>query len=382
MPELFSHDEFVISFTTINANHNKRHSSGFDPNSNTDDMHKNRHTNTDNCRCLNHPFFSSTYSNRSHCIHKIIQRRELSEDSSSDDFENSWVYQHTVNRPFLCEVNPEWIRDTFNLNGLSTQIPHYEICLRRILDYEVGFDKLPPKKQAELEACCETLYGLVHARYITSPEGLDRMRQKYERGDFGACPRALCKGFRLLPVGITDELRLRPVKTFCPNCKELYHVRVRHAATIDGAFYTRTFPHMFLLKYPHLQPKCQPVKYQPTIFGFNVKYPDLPTADDYALQEKAKLEKEQAEARAKEEQAERGKDEEKKEENGSVDPNATSKKEQASQEAKPKAGEPQPTSLLPGVPMDNQTVQPQDAEMKGRDQDPPAQNSSPVQTRT
>mmetsp|Transcript_32388 Transcript_32388/g.78830 ORF Transcript_32388/g.78830 Transcript_32388/m.78830 type:complete len:407 (+) Transcript_32388:1-1221(+) len=229
--------------------------------------------------------------------------QDVSDDSGDSEWENSWIYQHTARYPFYCEVNPEWIRDTFNLNGLQAAVPHYETCLRRILDYDVGFEKLPPKRAAELESCCDVLYGLIHSRYILSPEGLDRMRQKYERGDFGSCPRALCRGTRLLPTGIADELRLRPVKTFCPGCRELYHVRVRHAASIDGAYYTRTFPHLFLLKYPHLQPRHEPVKYQPTIFGFDVKYPDLPTADEYAREEAARHAKEKEEQEKRMQQA-------------------------------------------------------------------------------
>jgi len=240
-------------------------------------------------------------------------RQQLpSDDSDSDeDYKSTWIYQHTADRPFLCEINPDWIRDTFNLYGLQHKVPHYEMCLRRILDYDIGFDKLPAKRAAEVEQCCEALYGMIHVRYIKCPEGLERMRQKYERGDFGVCPRALCSGYRLLPVGMTDQIRLRPVKGYCPNCKDIYHIRVRHASTIDGAYYGRSFPHCFLLRYPHLQPKSQPVQFTPTLFGFDVKYPELPTADEYAQAEaekaererRAKEEKEQAEHEKREEEA-------------------------------------------------------------------------------
>ncbi|GAB5369001.1 hypothetical protein AAMO2058_001367600 [Amorphochlora amoebiformis] len=244
------------------------------------------------------------------------------EDTSRDDQGDSWIYRHTSARPFMCEVNPAWIRDQFNLNGLQNEVPHYDLCVRHILDYNVGFDRLPAKRASELEACCETLYGLVHARYVLSPEGLERMRLKYERGDFGACPRALCKGARLLPCGITDQPRLRPVKSYCPSCRELYHVRVRHAATLDGSFFGTTFPHMFLLKFPHYQARSQPVEFQPRIFGFDVQYPQLPTAEQFANEEAERMAQEMAER----ERAER---EEREKKSLAAEENATQDREKA-----------------------------------------------------
>ena len=36
------------------------------------------------------------------------------------------------------------------------------------------------------------LYGLIHARFIQSKDGLNRMRKKFEAMEFGTCPRVQC----------------------------------------------------------------------------------------------------------------------------------------------------------------------------------------------
>ena len=44
-----------------------------------------------------------------------------------------------------------------------------------------------------LEKEADVLYGLIHARYIMTSSGLDRMLKKYRAGDFGVCPRFYCE---------------------------------------------------------------------------------------------------------------------------------------------------------------------------------------------
>ena len=44
------------------------------------------------------------------------------------------------------------------------------------------------------------LYGLIHARYIKCSAGLEAMRKKYVRGDFGTCPRHGCSDQLVVPV--------------------------------------------------------------------------------------------------------------------------------------------------------------------------------------
>lgn len=82
------------------------------------------------------------------------------------------------------------------------------------------------------------LYGLIHARYILTPKGkyfsacelfglpfprnwkslgLAMMREKYTAGHFGTCPRVLCNGQMVLPIGMSEYLKYSRVKViFCP----------------------------------------------------------------------------------------------------------------------------------------------------------------------
>ena len=81
------------------------------------------------------------------------------------------------------------------------------------------------------------VYGLIHNRYIRTPEGkstfililtlfigLAKMFRKFLEGVFGLCPRALCDNQKCIPVGLSEKLRGSRVKIFCPKCDEVYMV--------------------------------------------------------------------------------------------------------------------------------------------------------------
>lgn len=92
-------------------------------------------------------------------------------------------------------------------------------------------------------------------------------KEKYLQCCFGACPRVGCNKQRVLPVGLSDELRTHRVRVYCTKCQECYEARgkyTRHTCItlpfalfsllkgtgIDGAFFGTSFPAIFLQTYP------------------------------------------------------------------------------------------------------------------------------------
>ena len=64
--------------------------------------------------------------------------------------------------------------DAFNLVGLSPYIPYYEYALDLITDREAEED-LTVEQRDIIEADADNLYGLIHARYILTNRGLQKM---------------------------------------------------------------------------------------------------------------------------------------------------------------------------------------------------------------
>ena len=58
--------------------------------------------------------------------------------------------------------------------GLRNEIPHFRSCLNVILDIS-DHSSMDPKTEASLDQHVMDLYGLIHARYILTKRGMDRM---------------------------------------------------------------------------------------------------------------------------------------------------------------------------------------------------------------
>ncbi|XP_030566380.1 suppressor-of-stellate-like protein isoform X1 [Drosophila novamexicana] len=178
-----------------------------------------------------------------------------------------WFVNLQVNA-FLCRVPFEFVQDRFNLTGLEVLVPSFHQTLDAILDTEFdtdyGFN--PMDTDPELTA---QLYGLIHARYIITTRGIDDMCQKYQRGEFGICPRIFCNGQLVLPVGLSDRFGESHVKVYCPRCRDVYQPHAR-CALLDGAMFGSSFPHMFFMQLPQLLPEPPVEKYTPRIYGFQL----------------------------------------------------------------------------------------------------------------
>ena len=150
--------------------------------------------------------------------------------------------------------------------------------LTRFPDYiAIGVDEV--EDEAELEASVIQLYGLIHARFILTTQGLNRMHTKYKRGDFGVCPRMLCRGQKVVPMGTHTEVEQDTVKVFCPRCGETYTTcravnssLSPHALRPDGAYFGPTFPHLFFMTFDDEVREAARVQeaYTPRVYGFRV----------------------------------------------------------------------------------------------------------------
>jgi len=201
--------------------------------------------------------------------------------SSSNIADQSWISWFCGMRDnhFFCRIDKAYIEDSFNLYGLKED---FNELLELILDRtEVD------EGSSEQLHMAEMLYGLIHARYIISGQGLVAMHKKYLSKEFGECPRTCCNGQSALPVGISDEPGLTSVKIFCPKCRDIYNPMpgLKH---IDGAYFGTAFPHMFLMTFENLVPYAPTHQYVSRIFGFklhstNACTPKVPPADASSL---------------------------------------------------------------------------------------------------
>jgi casein kinase II subunit beta len=120
------------------------------------------------------------------------------------------------------------------------------VLLELILSPESPSEEILTEEFMESVQQAKELYGLIHARFITTSKGLAFMREKYLNGVYGHCPRILCDKQILLPVGLSEDLKYSRVKVFCPKCEEIYKPRQK-CSEVDGAFFGTSFPQVFLL---------------------------------------------------------------------------------------------------------------------------------------
>mmetsp|Transcript_1984 Transcript_1984/g.4472 ORF Transcript_1984/g.4472 Transcript_1984/m.4472 type:complete len:374 (+) Transcript_1984:563-1684(+) len=207
-----------------------------------------------------------------------LQFEHVKDESSGSDQSSSetetWIswYCSLRGNEFLCEVDPDYIDDRFNMYGLP-EMKFMNEAMDLIMDldeeWEDEYDPDGPEREI-IEANAETLYGIIHARFILTAHGLSVMHEKFSRREFGECLRIDCERQALLPIGLSDVLCEATVKVFCPRCREIYLPAKERQRGLDGAFWGRSFPHLFLMVYPQRIMDEPFDKYVPRIFGFRI----------------------------------------------------------------------------------------------------------------
>lgn len=178
-------------------------------------------------------------------FNEIIAKNQKPRKTKHFDNENlpnasEWVLEFVQRNEWLCVVEESYANDNFNLYGLSNTTENYQQIIKMIrgqfYDYNLNLSENQIRKE------CESLYGLIHARYLLTFNGVKAMQTKYEKAIFGRCPRVACKRQALLPIGLSPNLGEMKVKTFCPCCLDIYDTNCE----LDGAFFGPYFPHFFM----------------------------------------------------------------------------------------------------------------------------------------
>ncbi|CCE78868.1 Piso0_000902 [Millerozyma farinosa CBS 7064] len=201
--------------------------------------------------------------------HSHINEEYVSDSSS--DFTEYWIdlFLGIKGNEYFCDIDEDYIRDRFNLTGLNQEISKLPTLIDIITDI-IEIEKQPEDQRSTLEHNARVLYGLIHARYILTTRGLNKMFEKYRNGDFGYCPRVHCHLYPLLPMGLHDQPRISSVKLYCAKCEDLYNPKSGRHSVVDGAYFGTSFPAMFYQNFPQAIPVRTKDMYVPRVFGFKL----------------------------------------------------------------------------------------------------------------
>ncbi|CAL9728877.1 casein kinase II subunit beta [Monosporozyma unispora] len=211
------------------------------------------------------------------------------EDSGSYD---EWIpsFCSRFGHDYFCQVPAEFIEDDFNMTSLAQEVPHYRRALDLILDLEAmsedeeqgsttGNGSGVKDSSGELanrsiiEHAAEQLYGLIHARFILTKQGLQAMAEKFDHKQFGTCPRYYCSGMQLLPCGLSDTVGKHTVRLYCPSCQDLYLPQSSRFLCLEGAYWGTSFPGVFLKHFKELEDYVErksKESYGLKVFGFKI----------------------------------------------------------------------------------------------------------------
>ena len=203
------------------------------------------------------------------------EQQDNDDDSNSDNRfpetnDGGWIqwFCQLDDNEFFVEVDESFIQEKANLIGINCK--EY---LERILSPDAPTDENLNDDSSDALQGIKEAYGLIHRRFITTPKGLALVREKYLNGDYGQCPRVLCHKQVLLPVGLSNDTKYSRVKVYCPMCEEVYKPKRqrKRPVEIDGAYFGTSFPQIFLMTYPDLNPKNKNFKeYIPKLYGFKI----------------------------------------------------------------------------------------------------------------
>lgn len=199
--------------------------------------------------------------------HRIDLRQSV-KSHEVEKIPDDWKAQYLRKHDWLCDIPEEYIQDRFNTFGLKTKCRYFNMCCE-IINGKTDLSQIDPRSAQPLLQALPIAYGLIHQRYIMSPEGIDSVYDKYREKKYGTCPRLKCRKEPMVPIGLTLELGKMTVKAFCPVCREVYDPRPEQ--DLDAAYFGPNMVHIFLdecKSEASERPRYE--KYRHTAFGFRV----------------------------------------------------------------------------------------------------------------
>jgi len=153
----------------------------------------------------------------------------------------------------------------------ASSYPIYRRALRKILADPINGVSEDENDEEDLiippyaiQKASESLYLMLHARFIVSPRGLEAIRHvmALDNTVFGRCPRSCCRGTGLLPYGYSNDYTSDasvPTVTiasrkehdscchrYCPSCGEVW---ISWESKTDGCAWGPSWCHLFLLAF-------------------------------------------------------------------------------------------------------------------------------------
>lgn len=168
----------------------------------------------------------------------------MSLESDCSEWINDFI--STEGNEFFCKVDLDYIDNKFNMFGLkeNEHVHHYNSAIKTILGLEELSDYSEDSDCEKSDIGAELLYGLIHARYILTQQGLLKMVDKIANCDFGFCPRVLCRKAPVIPFGFHQNYGQSTMRLMCTLCQDIYHPSNHH----DGSFWGPTFANLALLQ--------------------------------------------------------------------------------------------------------------------------------------
>lgn len=168
---------------------------------------------------------------------QVNKKRHEYELAGRIETSSEWIYDLVSANEWIVEVDDTYLKDSFNLYGLDHIISNYQSLLGTIKgDYYDYYERKKTNPEAE------SLYALIHSRYLLTIAGVKKIYPKYKSGIYGTCPRVACNEQPLLPIGLSPNPGEMSVKTFCPCCQDVYDTDTE----LDGAYFGPYFPHFFM----------------------------------------------------------------------------------------------------------------------------------------